>query len=387
MPATAEETFLSAKIKEFDMSEIELLAVIERYLNGEMSPDERIRFDMLRHDNNEVDRQVKEHQIFVGKLKDFGQRVELESRLNAIHSEIDVQAIKEELIDHPLYVVRLWRNHHSKISVAASIAIFAVLSTLFFTGYLSTQDQKSEVIALRRKVDKVIRTNDDFKRSTTAMITNMNNGKKIINPGKYSGTGFALSSDGYIITNEHVIAGADSVYIQNANGDAYRVKTVYTNAAYDIAILKITDTSFKKLAALPYGFKRSHADLGEDVFTIGYPRDDIVYNKGYLSSGTGFNGDTTTYQVSIPVNPGNSGGPVLDGKGNVIGIISGKQTQFDGAAFAVKSRYLYKAIQAIPADSLSSGLNLNNKSSLANLGRSQQIKRIQNYIFMVKVYN
>jgi len=113
----------------------------------------------------------------------------------------------------------------------------------------------------------------------------------------------------------------------------------------------------------------------------------VVFGLGALTSATGYQGDTTEYQVSIPVNPGNSGGPLLDDKGNVIGIINAKQTQVAGAAFAVKSAYLLKAIQNIPSDSLSKSLTLNTKNTLAGLSRTQQLKKLKNYVFMVKVYN
>ncbi len=370
------------------MSDIELLKVIEKYLNGEMSIDERIRFDMLRRDNADVDSKLKEHQQFSDCLKQYGERLQFEHILNEIHQEIDVEALKEELVSHPSWIVQLWRDHHSKISLAASIAIFAVLGTLFFTGYLKSQSQESTVLDLRKRVESYKQSTDKFRRSTDALLKDMNSGTRGTNNGKYSGTGFAISSDGYIVTNAHVVNDADSVYIQNAEGDAYRVKTIYSDPIYDVAILKITDPAFKSLKALPYAFKKAKSDIGEDVFTIGYPKNDAVYDKGYLSSTTGFNGDTIRYQVSIPVNPGNSGGPVLDNKGNIIGIISGKQTQTDGAAFAIKSSYLIKAIKAIPADSLKGKLNLNtNKSSIAGLTRTQQINKLQNYVFMVKVYN
>jgi serine protease Do len=65
---------------------------------------------------------------------------------------------------------------------------------------------------------------------------------------------------------------------------------------------------------------------------------------------------------------------LLDDKGNVIGVINGKQTQTSGAAFAVKSNYLLKAIQNIPADSLSKSLNLNTKNTLAGLSRPSRSK-------------
>src|ERR1700680_1117190 len=107
------------------MSDNYLLEVIERYLNGEMSKDEYARFEVLRNENPEVNSLFNEHKQFTGLLKQYGERLELEKRLDAIHSEIDVCTLKEELMIHPSWIVQLWRTHHSKISVAASIAIFA----------------------------------------------------------------------------------------------------------------------------------------------------------------------------------------------------------------------------------------------------------------------
>ena len=77
----------------------------------------------------------------------------------------------------------------------------------------------------------------------------------------------------------------------------------------------------------------------------------------------------------------------MDSKGNVIGIVSGKQTQADGAAFAVKSNFLLKAINNIPEDSLEQKIVINKRNTLAGLNRAQQIKKLQDYIFIVKVYN
>jgi hypothetical protein len=378
MPAKAEKIVFSAKvIGEIEMSDIELLSVIERYLNDEMSNDERARFEMLRHDNPAVDARVKEHQEFTDRLKQYGERVEFEGLLNAIHNEIDVQALKDEFVHHPSMIVRIWRNHHSKISLAASVAIFAALSTLFFTGYLKTQNQETKVDNL---VKHVIAVENKIKLQEKNSHTR-------VAPANYGGigTGFAISSDGYIVTNFHVVERADSVWIQNADGDAFHAKVVSSDPASDLAVLKITDLNFKSLGVLPYGFKRGKSDLGEDLFTLGYSKDDAVYNKGYLSSGNGYKGDTVKYQIaSMDVNFGNSGGPVLDSRGNIVGVISQKQEGADGAAYAIKSKYLLKAIQS---DTATNKLTLSSKSKMASLSRIQQIDKLQNYVFMVKVYN
>ncbi|OKS87180.1 S1 family peptidase [Mucilaginibacter polytrichastri] len=367
------------------MNDRQLHDEIERYLNGEMSREERLAFDVLRKDNAEVGRQVNEHRQFVGLLKQYNERRELEQRLNAIHQEIDVHALKEELTDRPSWVVQLWRNHHSKISVAASIAIFAMLGTLFFTGYFAGHD--SNYTQLRMQLENYKRSTDKLNRSTNALLHDIKAGKRVIEPAKFGGTGFAVSANGYVVTNYHVVNGADSVYVQDAAGESFHARVVYTEPQYDVALLRIDDSTFKSQSALPYTLKRTQSDLGEDVYTIGYPRNDVVYGKGYLSSSTGFHDDTTAYQVSIPVNPGNSGAPLLDNKGNIIGIISGKQSLMEGAAFAVKSEYLLKAIKNMPVDSANKKIVLNSKNTLASLTRAQQIKKVQNYVYQIKVYS
>jgi serine protease Do len=367
------------------MSELQLTELIERYLNGELSDEERERFEALRSENAAVDSKVTEHAHFTGLIKQYGQRVELEKRLNAIHQEIDVHALTEELTIQPNWVVKMWRNHHSKISVAASIAVFAVLSTLYLTGYFSKTT--SSVTELRREVASYKRSTDNLNRSTNALLHDIKSGKRVIAPSKFGGSGFALTSSGYIVTNYHVVKGADSLYVQNSAGDSYHVKLLYTEPAYDIAILKIDDATFTGLGNIPYNFRKLSSDVGEDVYTVGFPSDSIVLGRGYLSSANGYNGDTVAYQVSLPVNPGNSGGPLLDTKGNLIGIISSKQTQTEGAAFAVKSKYLFKIAQEITKDSTANKIVLNSKSSLIGLSKPQQFKKLQNYVFMVKVYN
>jgi serine protease Do len=145
MPAKAEEIIFSAKIGVRIMRDDQLLEVIERYLNGDMGADERKAFELLRSENAEIDSRVIEHQQFTGLLKQYGERVELEKRLNAMHHEIDVHALVEEVTVHPAWIVDLWRHHHSKISVAASIAIFAVLATLFVTGYLNNNSSYTDM--------------------------------------------------------------------------------------------------------------------------------------------------------------------------------------------------------------------------------------------------
>src|ERR1035437_141579 len=210
------------------MSDNQLLEVIDKYLNGEMTKEERARFEILRNENAEINSKVAEHKHFTGLIKQYGERLELEKRLNAIHSEIDVHALEEELMIHPSWIVQLWRNHNSKISVAASIAIFAALCTLFFTGYLNNRE--ANYVRLKGEVDQI------QQKLRSGRGTNLNPQPKINNPGNFRGTGFAISSNGYIITDNHVIKDADSVYVQSIDGKSYKAKVVYSDPQTDIAV-------------------------------------------------------------------------------------------------------------------------------------------------------
>ncbi|MGF7077866.1 S1C family serine protease [Mucilaginibacter sp. UYCu711] len=364
------------------MSENQLLETIERYLNGEMKADERKKFELLRKEDAELDSKVVEHKFFTNLLKQYGERVELESRLDAIHDEIDVHTLKESLMIHPVWIVQMWRNHHSKISVAASVAIFGILTFMLVTGKFNSDSNieqlKSEVNLLHKSTNSAIKSINDIKSGK---------GAPAVERYSATGTGFAITSDGLIATNYHVVRDASAVSLQNADGITFKADVIYTEPEHDIAILKITDSTFKHLPTVPYTFKRAEGSIAEQISTYGYPEGIENYNQGYLSSLYGQNGDTLHYKISMAINPGNSGGPLWDSRGNVIGITDSKQSTFEGVHFAIKTKYLLDAIKNIPADSLDNKIVLSKKNMLTGLTEAQKTAKVKNFVFMVKVYN
>jgi len=369
---------------DMNMSDNQLLETIERYLNGEMKADERKKFELLRKENAEVDSKVVEHKLFLTILKQYGERVELETRLNAIHDEVDIHTMKEDLMVHPIWIVQFWRNHHSKISVAASVGIIAFFSTMWFSGKMNS-NTNSEIIGLKNRVERLDKSNTNLSRSINA-IKSEKGGKPVVDKYSISATGFAITSDGLIATNYHVVEDANAVSVQNANGDTYKAEVLYTEPQHDIAILKVTDKTFEKLDAVPYTFKRAESALAEQISTYGYPEGFPAYNYGALSSLYGQNGDTLHYKITMPINFGNSGGPLWDAKGNVIGITDSKEAHFEGEHFAIKTKYLLDAIKNIPADSLGAKVVLNKKNTLSGLSEKQKVAKAKDFVFMVKVY-
>lgn len=352
----------------------EFLDLTDRYLAGELSEEQMRSFEAYRRENPAFEQKFQEHVTFVQEINGYARRDHFKSNLTSV---IDREQAS------PAILVKLWRSFRINGVAAAAVAIISSVATLFMTGYFSTiKKTTTDYSALRREMNTVKR-NVNAQNNAIKNISNTGAADQTIH---YGATGFLLNRNGYVVTNYHVVNGADSVYLQNSKGLSYKANILYKDADKDLAILHINDSTFRPERSIPYSFNTYDVELGEGVFTIGYPRDEAVYGEGYLSSATGYGGDTLAYQISIPVNPGNSGGPVFDHYGNIIGIISGKQKGIDGAGFAIKTKALQEALLEIPADSLKGNLYLNTKNAMSGLSRTEQIKRLQEYIYIIKVF-
>ena len=203
---------------------------------------------------------------------------------------------------------------------------------------------------------------------------------------QWSGTGFALK-DGYIVTNYHVIEGANSITIQGVNGNfniQYNTSIVGTDKINDLALLKVTDPTFKGFGIIPYSISSAISEVGEEIFVLGYPLtstmgDEIKLTTGIISSKTGFQGDIALYQISAPIQPGNSGGPLFDKNGNVIGIVSAKHKDAENVGYAVKTLYLQNLIES----SLSSAI-IPMANSISEKTLPDKVKKLKTFVYMIK---
>ncbi|MBF8964024.1 trypsin-like peptidase domain-containing protein [Pontibacter sp. FD36] len=356
---------------------------IERYLAGTMPAEEKAAFEALLLSDLRLADQVQEHRQVLQAMQQYGQRQQLRHKLSSIHTEMeaDSHGINSELTAWKVF----FKKHAQTMAVAASVSLLSVFGTLWSVQQIKepVQQQTARYIELRREVEKI-------KKEQRAIINGIASADATTpapRTARFSGTGFAISPDGYIVTSSHVIQGADSILIENKAGLKFKVTEVHRNTDYDLSILKVEDPAFAGFSKLPYTFKTASSDLGERVYTLGFPREDIVFGEGSLSSASGFEGDTTSYQISIPLNPGNSGGPLLDDKGNIIGVINGKQAGQEGAAFAVKSSYLLQMVNEMKEREAGLAVSLPQQNNLNGTSRTQQLKKLQDYIFVVKVYN
>ena len=142
-------------------------------------------------------------------------------------------------------------------------------------------------------------------------------------PPASQGTGFAITANGHVATAFHVVSGAKRIQLTFADGTTLPATIESSSRANDLAILKAPSKSLKPL---PIASSRS-VKVGKELFTVGYPvtgllGSDAKYTNGSLSSKSGLGGEASLLQITVPIQPGNSGGPVVTDQGRVVGIVT-----------------------------------------------------------------
>ena len=168
-------------------------------------------------------------------------------------------------------------------------------------------------------------------RPAVVLVTALRGGEEI-----GMGSGFVVSDDGRLVTNRHVIEGAQSLRVTLADGKVYdRVLLVSEDAKRDLAILRIPATG---LLPLRFGDDR-HAETGDPVYVMGNPRGlEGTFADGLVSAKRTIEG-TELIQISAPISSGSSGGPVLNAAGEVIGVAAAMMADAQNLNMAIAGHY------------------------------------------------
>ena len=172
-----------------------------------------------------------------------------------------------------------------------------------------------------------------------------------------TGSGFAITANGYIVTNCHVVEDSSKITLVR-EGLEYPATIVAVDESNDIAILKISSST----SPIPLITSRK-TKIGNTVYAMGFPNVQLQglspkFTSGLISSLTGLRDDPKHFQISVPVQPGNSGGALVDNRGNAIGVVTAKLSQkaainttgtiAENVNYALKSSYVLILLESLP---------------------------------------
>ena len=256
------------------MDDIKILDGVERYIRGEMNPDERLYFENLRKTNTEIDQLVVEHTLFLQQMNRFGEWKKFRSSLGSVHTDLAEQGkINSAKLAGKARVVYLWKRYRR---VAAIAAVIAGVTTLGITALVNTFSPKVD----NARLTELSRDVQHIKQQQNVQGKEVNNLKNKIAtpviPFKAGGSGFLIDGKGYLVTNAHIIRNSKNIIVVNNKGDQFRAVIAKIFSEKDIAILKIEDETFKPFASLPYGIRKLSTDVAEPIYTKGEMHSDIA---------------------------------------------------------------------------------------------------------------
>jgi len=275
----------------------------------------------------------------------------------------------------------LKRKHKIIIgSISSLLIIFMLMSSLF--SYFIFIRQSEEYNSLNQKItslqtdtqtklneltESVIKTQTELKNlgSQIGSIDEEISNLKASTSADFSGiiedtiksvvtirtdisqaSGFIIANGGYVVTNAHVMEGAVAAGVITYDGKVHRVSLVGENTLMDIILLKINDTGYSPLTLVD----SNTIQLGEKVIAIGNPLGlQFSVSEGIISGihREGANGLEAYIQTDAALNPGNSGGPLIDVSGKVVGINNYKISGTENIGFALESNYIKSAVNDI----------------------------------------
>lgn len=274
------------------------------------------------------------------------------------------------------------------------------ISNIFSCSWYTSNKQKVETFATldENALLNVELPNPDGTKNIASFIkvypSSSQANSKNQHGGYFTGSGIILDSSGLIATNAHVVNKADSIIlvfnIDNVKTE-FKATVLLKDVVNDVAILAIDNKNISYFNNIPYSFNQV-TSIGESVFTIGFPLtgimgDNYKVTNGIISSNTGFQNDIRYIQTTTPIQPGNSGGPLFNENGEIIGLTTAKLNEtpsganVDNVYYSIKITYLITLYNMLPNSN-----SLSSKSSLKDLPLKDQIQVIKDYVCLIKVY-
>ena len=359
--------------------------IAEAFVAGTMPEADLIELNSRLAADADFASEFNENACLIRSMEGSGRQKRFRTMLRDVHDKHTKPAPVKKA-----WLINLTPQAWRTAAVAAGVAILTSTITIWSLKP-SIRNSNSQYSTISREVEHIKRVQAQQQATQNQIIKDIKNSKPAPPPSDvtYSGTGFALTNDGYFVTANHVIhhdnkGDFDSVYIQNKDGQYFKATLINYDAEADIAILKVEKKGFRfAKGEVPYTFAADKAGLGARIFTLGFPQDDIMYNEGYISSRNGFDGNDMQYTLVLPVGHGQSGSPVIAENGAILGILTARGSEKEGNTYAVSSKaFITKLLGELPENTL----HLPKTNKMARLSRDEQIKKMEAYTFSVKVY-
>jgi|YNPMSStandDraft_1061717.scaffolds.fasta_scaffold00266_13 S1-C subfamily serine protease len=351
------------------MKQTRLLELSEKFVSGSLNNDELNELNHFINENEKNKELFEKNVTFIKDINKYYRTLQFKQNLNIASEKYEKQYVQKKAKIYNLII------RHTSV---AAVGIIAVLITLYLSGWFT---YKSKINTTYRQLSNTITTISQKQKSLWNNIFSTNRVTFI------RGTAFSLSTDGLLATSYHLVKNYDSVLVINALDSSLKMhaKLIAFDEQLDVAILKITDSTFSGINNIPYNLNYNYTiELGNYVYSLGFSKNSIVFGEGSISSFTGFNEDTTTLQISIPTNPGNSGSPVFNQYGEVIGMICGKNYEKEGSSYAIRTSALKNIFDSLNKQNIT--FKDNNKNTIRNLPKNKQISKILPYIFKIEIY-
>jgi serine protease Do len=339
--------------------------LFDEYLADRLNGSDKNDFEQRLKNDPEFATEFGTHKFFIESIEYSLRKDDLLAKMNVVH---EASFGAPNVVGLKAAKVNYWKI--AAVAASVSLLIFTGGAVIFQNIYFGKRVESD--IPVSKTNPKTSHTSKKTKREYSAP--------------NIEATGFAISSKGYFLTSLHAVKNADSVMIENDDLDFVPAERVWEDTKLDVAIFKLKNAADLKMKDVPISFRNSDLDLGEKVFALGYPRETVVYTEGNVTASSGLQGDTTKYQLSMLVNPGNSGSPVLDEQGNLVAIIAGRNNNAQGVSYAVKAEYIFQMIKNIPDSKLKKEILINGRNNIKKLKRTEQVKKIKPFVYNIMVY-
>jgi len=353
--------------------------IFDEFLAGSMSEAEHSAFEERLISDVRLRKAFEEYRDLCATIRESSEYDALGSKLNALHEEFNPTT--------KIFFLRprvLWAT-----GIAAGLIITLMVVNPFKI------DEKNEVASADQEYRELGAEESDAASSAEVDASDVD---AMIEPSavidrdlidsiipalvrRPIGTCFMISANGYFLTSKHLVANKNIFVAQHRETQqTFEVKTVYRDSLLDFAILKCHEKVSENFKAVPFKFYKTELELGEEVFTLGYPKEDIVYTKGDVSSETGYMSDSNFVEISLPANPGFSGAPLFTENGDLAGIITANNSKKQSVTYVLKHDYIFDKIAELEKlDSLDCDLSRNYSKRFSQ--KSGLIKNLRPYIF------